>query len=801
MNNRMYKLMNWPAIEAVVYAESDNPSSVLGPHTSGNSTLYQVFVPDAVEVRLQVPDEDKAIKMERVDEAGFFAVLKSGKAPVDYSYLAEFEDGNVAKVEDAYRYEHKLPAKFLKDYMQGKSDDAYRYMGAHPANISKRDGVVFYMWAPNARRVSVVGDFNNWDGRVHQMDRIEGTGIFGLFVPGVKVGDRYYFEVNMKGGLSKTVLDPFSSYVINDDGWYMSVVTDLSNIKWNDEHFLDERKSDDVTASSPISIYECALADYAGAAAEPTYQAIGEVIAEHARSMNYTHVELKPIAEFEHDESLGYETVGYYAPTSRYGTPQDFAQMIDILHQSGLRVIIDWTLAHPSSSNYALRKVDGTGCYEHEDPRQGIQPQWGTLLFNYGRGEVASFLRSNAIYWIREFHIDGLRIDSLAAIICLDYGRDSGEWIPNMYGGHENLDALEFIRNLNNTISRNHPGVITVAEDSSAWPGVTDKVSNGGLGFTYKWNIGWRDDYIRYISKDPLFRGGSHNDLTLSMVYCYSDRFVLPLSTPAINDRKLSIAYMMTHPGIKLLSAGLDASTGKKDGTDKMVKAINQFYIKHPALYELDDDEEGFEWINCMDQERCTLSYIRKSGRKDDLLVVVANFSGIEQDIRVGVSVPGKYTRVFNTDATTYGGSSKVKEDSIYTIDDDVDSRPYYIPVSMPPLSLSIFGYEPFDENDREYMLSLQVEARKKADEAKADAQKEEAKAKAAQKKAETEEKKAREAAEAAEAARIKAEKEYEKAQAELEKARIAMEKAKEASQRAELAAHRLKVTEESMKK
>ncbi|MCR5594780.1 MAG: 1,4-alpha-glucan branching enzyme [Lachnospiraceae bacterium] len=801
MNNRMYKLMNWPAIEAVVYAESDKPSEVLGPHVSGKSTLYQVFVPGAKEVRLQVPDEDKAIRMECVDEAGFFALLKSGKAPEDYSYIAEFEGGKMTKIEDAYRYDYKLPAKALKEYMQGKSDNAYEFMGAHPMTIDKKAGTVFTMWAPNARRVSVVGDFNNWDGRVHQMNRIDDTGIFWLFVPGVGKGEHYYYEVNMKGGLSKTVIDPFSNYVINDEGWYMSVVSDISDLEWSDERFISDRDSEDVTKSVPISIYECSLADYAKDKDTPKYPELGEEIADHARSMGYTHVELKPIAEYEFDASLGYETVGYYAPTARYGTLEDFARMIDIFHKNGLRVIIDWTLAHPSSSNYALRKIDGTGCYEHEDPRQGIQPQWGTLLFNYGRGETVSFLRSNALYWIKEFHIDGLRVDSLAAVICLDYGRNSGDWIPNMYGGHENLEALEFIKNLNNTISRKYPGVITIAEDTSAWPQVTGKVSDGGLGFTYKWNIGWRDDYLRYINKDPLFRGGSHNDLTLSMVYCYSDRFVLPLSIDDINDRKLSIAYMMTHPGIKLMSAGLDSKHDLKDGTDKMVKALNQFYVKHPAMYALDDEEEGFEWINCMDQARCTLSFIRKGEKESDVLVVVANFSGIEQSLNVGVSLPGKYTRIFNTDATTYGGASKTKEMYIYSIDDDVDSRPYHIPVTIPALSLSIFGYEPFDENDREYMLSLQEEAKKKADEAKADAEKEKAKAKAAQKKAETEEKKANEAAKAAEAARIKAEQEYEKAQAELEKARIAMEKANEAAQRAELAAHRLKVTEDSMKK
>ncbi len=799
MNNKMYKLMNWPAIEAVVYAESDRPSGVLGTRTAGNSTLYQTFIPDASEVRLNIPESDKAIKMEMVDEAGFFAALVPGKAAADYVYLAEYPDGSVAKIRDAYRYDHKLPAKACRDLSSGKAENAYEYMGSHVGTVDKTEGTTFVIWAPNARRVSVLGDFNSWDGRVHQMDRIEDTGLFSLFIPGVGLGDKYDYEINMKGGLSKTVIDPYSPSVIVEDGCYKSVVSELS-FKWTDAMYMKDRAAEMSCEGTPVSIYECDLASWAEDGGAGTYAELAELISERVKGMGHTHVELKPVAEYDKEESHGYETISYYAPTYRYGTPADFAGMIDVFHKNGIRVIMDWTLAHPSNASFALQKTDGTGCYEHEDPRQGIHPQWGTLLFNYGRGEVISFLKSNALYWLKEFHVDGLRIDSLASIICLDYGRSRGDWIPNMYGGHDNLEALEFIRNLNNVVSRNYPGVIMIAEDSSGYPRVTAPVSDGGLGFTYKWNIGWRDDFARYVAKDPLFRGGSHNDLTLSMVYFYSDRFILPMNVPGINDLGLSIAFMMTHPGAKLLGADVLKGDEKKQ-TWKLVKALNAFYVKHPAMYELDDVEEGFEWINCMDQERCTLSFLRKGRREGDILVVVANFSGIEQEIKVGVPLPGRYTRSFNTDATTYGGSSKVKEPYIYTIDDDVDGRPYHVPVTMPALSLSIFTYEPFDENDREYMLGLQKEAKKKADEAAREAEKEAQKAKDARKKADEERARAEEATRLAEEARIKAEKAYEKADEELKKAEMAMERANEAAERAELAAHRLKVTEESMKR
>lgn len=812
MNNRLYKLMNWPQIEAIVYAESDKPSEVLGPHSAGASTLYQTFIPGAKEVRLRIPDEDKAIKMEEVDEAGFYALLRGGKTATEYVYIAEYEDGSIAKIEDAYRYKLPNVDKELKKISLGEADDAYNVLGAHLISIDSVDGAMFRIWAPNARRVSVVGSFNKWDGRVHQMNRNDAFGVFELFVPGVKEGDRYQFEISMKGGLCKTVLDPYANASVKTEEGYKSVVSN-NHFEWTDEAFIKGRVDEKDASGVPVSIYECDLQLNSNKYKE-TYISMAEKIAAHAVEMGYTHVELKPVAEYSAEESCGYETIMYYAPTCRYGTPAEFAEMINIFHKNNLKVILDWTLAHPSSAEGVLRKIDGTSCYEHVDPRQGIHPEWGTLLFNYGRGEVVSFLKSNALYWIEQFHIDGIRIDSLASVLCLDYGRNNGEWIANMYGGHENLEALDFIKQLNNTIRRKHPGIITVAEDSSAWPKVTSEVEDGGLGFTYKWNIGWRDDYIRYISKDPLYRAGNHNDLTLSMLYCYSDRFVLPLSSDCDNllgimpgddaakrsGVKLSLAYLMTHPGVKLISNGYDSYKAPKDGIKKLVKGLNELYLKNKALYELDDEDAGFEWINSMDSAGSTLSYIRKGTKDKNFLIVVLNCAGIEQDINVGVPIPGKYTRILNTESTTYGGSVKGKEKPFYSIDGEIDGRPYYINVTLPALSLSIFEYEVFDENDREYMLKLQQEAKSKADEAKARAKSEEAKAKAAEKKAVAEQKKAEEAARIAEEARIRAEKEFAKATEEMEKAREAMEIAREAAKQAEIAAHRLDVTEKSMK-
>lgn len=801
MNNRMYKLMNWPEIEAIVYAESDCPGKVLGPHATGASTLYQVYVPGAKEVRLRINDEDKSIKMEQVDENGFFALIHAGKTPDNYVYIAEFEDESIIKIPDAYKYPITLDAKTAKAFASGELENAYEIMGAHPYEIKGDKGVLFRVWAPAARRASVVGAFNKWDGRVHQMNRVEGTGVFELFIPGIKTNEEYLFEINMRNGISKKTLDPYATSIIKKDNEYVCQIADCKDLSFDDSSFVQKRAGKG-NGSKAVSIMECDLALIADKIQKDdkqvTYVDIAEEIIRIVKACGYTHVELKPIAEYDKDESNGYETIGFFAPTNRYGSAEDFASLINSLHKEKISVILDWTLAHPSSVWNGLRLFDGSGCYEHEDPRQGIMPEWGTLLFNYGRGEVVSFLKSNALYWIEKFHIDGLRIDSLAAILCLDYGRGDGQWIPNIYGGHENLEAVSFIKDLNDTIKQKYPGVITIAEDSSAWPRVTYPTSEDGLGFTYKWNIGWRDDYIRYSSLDPIFRSGSHNDLTFSMIYCYTDSFILPLPIDEVGDERLSMAYMMMHPGLKM-TCGSRKLLAADANTEKYIKGLNEFYKSQPALYELDELEEGFEWINCLDSVRSTLSFIRKGKKDDDFIIVVANFAGIDQEINVGVTIPGKYTRVFNSD--NFGSKSSTKEKPIYSIDGDYDARPYYIPVDVPALSLSVYSYTSFDESDREYMQKLEQEAKNKAEEAQAAAKKEESKAKAAQKKAAQEQKKAEEAARIAEEARKKAEEEYSKAQAELEKAREAMEKARIAAEKAELAAHRLEVTERSMKK
>lgn len=811
MNNKMYKLMNWPEIEAIVYAESDRPSDILGAHAAGTSTLYQTIVPGAKEVRLRIPDEDKSIKMEQVDEQGFFALLKTGKPVSNYVYIAEYEDGRIEKIYDAYSFCPKLDKKKCTKFASGETEEAYELLGAKQAAFDGVEGTVFSIWAPNARRVSVIGDFNNWDNRVNQMNR-EDYGIFIIFIPGVKAGSKYLFDIMTKGGNSKKVLDPYAKEAVKEDDIFYSVVAADDEIKWNDKKYMSERGVVKDSTHRVISIYECDLATLAQKSGA-NYVKIAKELAKQVVDMGYTHVELKPVAEYEAEESLGYETIMYYAPTYRYGKAGEFAEFVNIMHENNIGVILDWTLAHPYGAANALGVLDGTSCYEHSDSRKGIHPQWGTLLFNYNRGEVRSFLKSNAFYWLNNFHIDGLRIDSLASVLCLDYGRNNGEWIANMYGGHENLEAVDFIKDLNASIAKKYPGVLTIAEDSSAWPRVTSSPEEDGLGFTYKWNIGWRDDYLRYIALDPLFRSGSHSDLTLSMLYCYSDRFILPLNgecdklydiAPGNEESKeaqlrLSIAYMMMHPGAKLISDKLQNNENESAEISKLIKNLNKMYKEKTFLHELDDSESGFEWINSMDSSRSVLSFMRKGEKEKDFIVVCINFAGIDQTIDIGVPIPGKYSRILNTEWVTYGGLSKIKEDPCYSVDEETDGRLYHITSKLPALSLSVFGYDNFDKSDREYMAKLHEDAIAKAREAKELAEEEERKALKAEKKAEEEQKKAEEALKAAEEARQKAEEMRDLARNEMEKAALAAQKAQEAARRAEIAAHRLKITEESM--
>lgn len=733
MNNKLYKLMNWPVIEEVIYSEASNPHALLGPHPQQNGCLVQMFYPGAREVTLQFKEDMREVPMEMADEDGFFAVLLPNKKVGAYQYILKFEDGNTLSIGDPYRHQSLITEKDELLFSQGIHYTIYEKMGAHPMNLDGDEGTYFAVWAPNAMRVSVVGDFNGWDGRIHQMRKLN-TGIFELFVPGAKVGQNYKFEIKLKTGLTYLKSDPYAnSTQLRPEN--ASVIADLSYV-WKDEKWMEGRKK---KIAAPLSVYEV----YLGSVLKPkdgrefaNYREIAPILRDYVLKMGYTHVELMPVMEHPFDASWGYQVIGYYAPTSRYGTPEDFMYFVDTLHEAGIGVILDWVPAHFPRDTHGLSNFDGTCLYEHLDPRQGSHPHWGTLIYNYGRPEVKNYLIANALYWVEKYHVDGIRMDAVASMLYLDYGKKDGEWIANIYGSNENLEALEFIKHLNSIMKKRNPGVMMIAEESTAWPMITGDLDEGGLGFDYKWNMGWMNDYLGYISQDPYFRSYHHNELTFSMIYAYSEKFMLVFSHDEVVHGKssmigkmpgsieekfanlrLTFAYLMTHPGKKLVFMGQDL--GEFDewnenrevqwellkepmhlGVNELVQDLNKLYLNSPALYELDEHYTGFEWINCITSNQCYLAYQRKGKKKDDVLVVVANFAGMQQDITIGVPFDGKYKEILNTDSTEYGGTGFVNARVKAAVNKPWDDRDQSITVKMAPLSVSVLKYIPYTKEE-----------------------------------------------------------------------------------------------------
>ena len=759
MDKKLYKLMNWPLIEEIVYSESSDPHRILGAQKVGNQTLVQAFFPGATEVILHWVQREKDketgkfanyaydLAMEEADEEGFFAVLVPAKKLDSYRYTVVYEDGRECVVEDPYRFAPVITQDDVQRFEKGIHYEIYEKLGAHPMNIDGVSGVLFAVWAPNCMRVSVVGDFNNWDGRMHQMRRIENSGIFEIFLPGVSVGSNYKYELKLKSGITYLKADPYgnASQLRPETA---STVTDLSEFKWEDQDFIKNRE-DFQTGEVPMSVYEL----YLGSVIEredkdiyPNYREIAPKVIKYVKDMGYTHVELMPVMEHPFDASWGYQVIGYYAPTARYGSPIDFMYFVNELHKAGIGVILDWVPAHFPKDEQGLCHFDGTCLYEHQDPRKGVHPHWGTLLFNYGRPEVSNYLIANALFWVEKFHADGIRMDAVASMLYLDYGRKDGEWIPNAYGGKENLEAIEMIKHLNSILKQRDPGVLSIAEESTAFPLITGDLKEGGLGFDLKWNMGFMNDYLNYIKYDPYFRAHHHNELTFSMIYAYTEKFMLVFShdevvhgkssmlgkMPGMREQKfanlrLTYAFTMMHPGKKLLFMGQDlaefdewnedraAQWGLLEypghrGVNKLVKALNALYKENKALYELDEEPEGFEWINNISANDCTLSFARKGHKETDTLLVIANFSGIEKEITTGVPIPGKYKEILNTDAKEFDGSGMVNPRPIPSKEIRWDDRDESITVKLAPLSLTVLQYVPFTKADlkrREEMKAL----------------------------------------------------------------------------------------------
>jgi 1,4-alpha-glucan branching enzyme len=616
---------------------------------------------------------------------------------------------------------------------EGNHLDIYNKMGAHPRSIEGISGVNFAVWAPNAQNVSVVGNFNEWDGRRHPMRKHIPSGIWELFIPGIGVGEVYKYRIKSQGGDVGDRSDPYA-FSAELPPCTASLVSDLSDYTWNDEDWLAKRAAAN-PYEQPLSVYEVHLGSWKQ---DPdrlhgwmNYRELAHQLVAYCLEMGYTHIELLPVSEHPFTGSWGYQSVGYYSVTSRYGSPADFMYFVDHFHQNGIGVILDWVPAHFPRDAHGLRQFDGTSLYEHEDPRQGEHPDWGTMIFNYGRQEVANYLLANALFWADKYHIDGLRVDAVASMLYLDYSREEGQWVPNRHGGRENLEAIDLLRSFNEKIHARHPGILTFAEESTAWGGVSRPTSVGGLGFSMKWNMGWMNDTLRYLRHDPIHRGYHHNELTFSLIYAFSENFVLPMSHDEVVHGKRSLldqmpgdlwrkfanlrllyAYMWTHPGKKLLFMGSDFAqwtewTHERElpwdllqwdthqGIQRLVADLNRLHRGEPSLYELDFKPEGFEWIDCYNHAESVLSYQRKAKDPDDFTIVCCNFTPVPREsYRVGVPHGGQYHEIFNSDSESYGGSNTTNPSLLMASDEGYHMRPHALQVKLPPLGVVVLKPE-----------------------------------------------------------------------------------------------------------
>ncbi len=764
MNEKLYDMMDWGRIEGLVYSEEDNPHDFLGPHVTDDGVLIQTFLPTAAKIEVCVKGVKKTYPMEEEDEEGFFAVLLPRKTIPEYVLHITYDDGSEQEMLDPYTFQPQITREDTAKFNAGICYDIYEKLGAHPVTVNGVEGIYFAVWAPNAVRVSLVGDFNLWDGRRLPMRRLWDSGIFEIFVPGLKVGTVYKYEIKAKLGLTYLKADPYANAAELRPNT-ASVVTDLSGFEWKDEAWLAQREQTD-TKKVPMFIYEVHL----GSWKKPedgrdfyNYRELAPMLADYVKEMGYTHVELMPVMEHPLDASWGYQTTGYYAPTSRYGSPEDFMFFMNYMHEQNIGVILDWVPAHFPKDTFGLCGFDGTCLYEHKDPRQGEHPEWGTLIYNYGRPEVKNFLIANALFWTKMYHADGIRMDAVAAMLYLDYGKKDGEWIANMYGGNENLEAVEFLKHLNSIYRKQCPGALLIAEESTAWPKVTGALDEEGLGFDYKWNMGWMNDFLGYMELDPIFRGYHHGELTFSMIYNYSENFILSLSHDEVVHGKASMVgkmpgkreskfsnlraaygFFMTHPGKKLLFMGQDFAQFDEWNEDRSIewdllqyedhqhmqaymKALMELYRSHPALYELDYDPAGFEWINEISANENMLVYLRKTEKEDEMLMIVCNFSPlVYENHKIGVPFHGKYKEIFNSDRVEFGGKGNVNPRVKASKDDECDGRADSIRVKVPPLGISVFTCtrvaKPDSANAKAKQTQKKTAAKKKTSSRKATA-------------------------------------------------------------------------------
>ncbi len=720
-------------IARLLSGDHPDPHSILGVHPAGGfaepGVIVRAMIPDAARVECLL-DDGRAVPLERVASglADLHAgVIPGATLPLSYRLRFVYADGKTWERGDPYRFLPTLGDVDLHLFNEGTHRRLWKKLGAHIRVVDGVRGVSFAVWAPNARRVSVIGDFCSWDGRIFPMRRIGASGVWELFIPGVAEGALYKFEMVTREGAIRVKADPFAAKMEQPPGT-AGIVQLEDSYEWGDSLWIETRRDTD-PLHEPMSIYEVHLGSWARVPEDNdrslTYREIAPRLVEHVVRLGFTHVELLPVMEHPFYGSWGYQVSGYFAPTSRYGTPDDFRYLVDQLHQNDIGVLLDWVPAHFPKDDYALRRFDGTALYEHDDPRLGEHPDWGTLIFNYGRNEVRNFLIANALFWIDEFHVDGLRVDAVASMLYLDYSRKPGEWISNEYGGRENLDAIAFLKQFNQTIANECPGAITIAEESTSWPAVTAPVKDGGLGFTFKWNMGWMHDTLEYFSLDPIHRRFHHDKLTFAMLYEYSERFIMPLSHDEVVHLKgalfhkmpgdewqklanlrLLLAYMFTRPGKKLVFMGTEIATPLEWNHDvslpwhlagdparaafgRYVSRLASLYKKIPAFWRDDATWEGFKWIDVSDKENSVLSYLRRAG--DSEAVIILNLTPIPRErYRVGVPKPGRYELLLSTDDRAWGGSGHGAFSAVEADASPFHGQPNSVELTLPPLGALI---------------------------------------------------------------------------------------------------------------
>jgi 1,4-alpha-glucan branching enzyme len=707
------------ALEKLAQAQHHHPYEILGNSRTAKQTVVRAFLPNTQSVEIV----EKNLTLKRLSDSDFFEWRGSQKLPEHYQLRWVDNEGNVYQRFDPYSFSPSLSDFDLHLFSEGKHRRAYQFMGAHLIEIDDISGVRFAVWAPNAERVSIVGNFNQWDGRCHPM-HVHPNGVWELFVPNLDAGTEYKFEIRQRDtGFLSLKSDPYGNRFEMRPA-NASIITAPSEHAWTDQLWIEKRQAHD-WLHAPMSIYEVHLGSWQRDENNEflNYRELASRLVSYVKEMGFSYIELLPITEHPYDGSWGYQTTGYFAPTSRFGTPDDFRYFVDFCHKNEIGVILDWVPAHFPKDAHGLARFDGTALYEHEDPRKGEHLDWSTLIYNYGRNEVRTFLISSAMYWIEEFHIDGLRVDAVASMLYLDYSRT--DWIPNQYGGRENLEAIDFLKELNAIAHGDYKGVVIIAEESTDWAQVTRPTWLGGLGFSMKWNMGWMNDMLAYMCKDPIYRPFHHDWLTFSMLYAFNENFLLPFSHDEVVHGKGSMlakmpgdewqrfanlrllySYLFTHPGKKLLFMGTEFGQGNEwdaqnaldwyvldynyhRGMQQLVKDLNHLYHRLSALHRFEFEWQGFSWIDCHDAQQSILTFLRQS--VDDFVIVVVNFTPIvRRQYRIGVPKPGDYHEIFNSDSMYYGGSNVGNGGTLTAQSHTWMNQPCSLELTLPPLSAII---------------------------------------------------------------------------------------------------------------